>query len=59
MLKIRDFAKLAEVSMTTLRYYDEIGLLKPIHVDPATGFTRWISCRTCIAFWRSKNSDWD
>ena len=38
MLKIRDFAKLAEVSITTLRYYDEIGLLKPIHVDPATGY---------------------
>lgn len=38
MLKIRDFAKLAEVSITTLCYYDEIGLLKPIHVDPATGY---------------------
>ncbi|GAC1431690.1 MAG: MerR family transcriptional regulator [Ktedonobacteraceae bacterium] len=38
MLKIRDFAKLAEVSMTTLRYYDEIGLLKPIHVDPETSY---------------------
>ncbi len=24
--------------MTTLRYYDEIGLLKPIHVDPETGY---------------------
>ena len=38
MLKIRDFARLAEVSMPTLRYYDEIGLLKPIHVDPETGY---------------------
>ena len=38
MLKIRDFARLAEVSITTLRYYDEIGLLKPIHVDPETGY---------------------
>jgi DNA-binding transcriptional MerR regulator len=38
MLKIRDFARLAEVSMTTLRYYDEIGLLKPIQVDPETGY---------------------
>ncbi|GAC1632593.1 MAG: MerR family transcriptional regulator [Ktedonobacteraceae bacterium] len=38
MLKIRDFARLGEVSMTTLRYYDEIGLLKPIHVDPETGY---------------------
>jgi DNA-binding transcriptional MerR regulator len=38
MLKIRDFARLAEVSMPTLRYYDEIGLLKPVHVDPETGY---------------------
>ena len=38
MLKLRDFARLAEVSMPTLRYYDEIGLLKPIHVDPETGY---------------------
>jgi DNA-binding transcriptional MerR regulator len=38
MLKIRDFARLAEVSLTTLRYYDEIGLLKPIYVDPETGY---------------------
>ena len=38
MLKIRDFARLAEVSMPTLRYYDEIGLFKPIQVDPETGY---------------------
>ncbi len=38
MLKIRDFAKLAEVSTTTLRYYDEIGLLKPVRVDPVNGY---------------------
>ena len=38
MLKIRDFSRLAEVSMTTLRYYDEIGLLKPTHVDTETGY---------------------
>jgi DNA-binding transcriptional MerR regulator len=38
MLKIRDFARLGEVSVTTLRYYDEIGLLRPIHVDPETGY---------------------
>jgi DNA-binding transcriptional MerR regulator/effector-binding domain-containing protein len=38
MLKIRDFARLGEVSVTTLRYYDEIGLLKPIRVDPETGY---------------------
>ncbi len=38
MLKIRDFARLAEVSMATLRYYDEIDLLRPAHVDPETAY---------------------
>ncbi len=38
MLKIRDFARLGEVSMVTLRHYDEIGLLKPSQVDSATGY---------------------
>ena len=38
MLKIRDFAKIAEVATSTLRYYDEIGLLHPIYVDPSTGY---------------------
>ncbi len=38
MLKIHDFARLGEVSTTTLRYYDEIGLLIPASVDPQTGY---------------------
>ena len=38
MLKIRDFARLGEVSMVTLRHYDEIGLLKPGYVDPGNGY---------------------
>jgi DNA-binding transcriptional MerR regulator len=33
-------ARLAQVSVRTLRYYDEIGLLAPIWVDPDTGY-RW------------------
>ncbi len=33
-------AKLAGVSVRTLRYYDEIGLLRPVWVDPNTGY-RW------------------
>jgi DNA-binding transcriptional MerR regulator len=37
MLGIRDFARIGEVPMSTLRYYDEIGLLRPIQVDHATG----------------------
>lgn len=38
MIKIRDFAKIAQVSTSTLRYYDEIGMFKPAHVDPQTGY---------------------
>jgi DNA-binding transcriptional MerR regulator len=33
-------ARLAGVSVRTLRYYDEIGLLRPVWVDPSTGY-RW------------------
>lgn len=33
-------ARLAQVSVRTLRYYDEIGLLCPVWVDPGTGY-RW------------------
>lgn len=38
MIKIGDFAHLSQVSIATLRHYDEIGLLKPIAVDKATGY---------------------
>jgi len=38
MLKIGDFSKFGRVSVKTLRYYDEIGLLKPVRVDQFTGY---------------------
>lgn len=38
MRKISDFAKLSGVTVKTLRYYDEIGLLKPKMVDESTGY---------------------
>jgi effector-binding domain-containing protein len=38
MLKIGDFSALAQVSVKTLRYYDEAGLLAPAWVDPANGY---------------------
>lgn len=38
MLKIGEFAALADISIKRLRYYDDIGLLKPISVDPDTGY---------------------
>lgn len=38
MFKIGDFARLNHVSVKTLRYYDEIGLLKPVRTDSLTGY---------------------
>lgn len=38
MLKIGEFSKLVQVPVPTLRYYDEVGLLKPIEVDRFTGY---------------------
>lgn len=38
MFKIGDFSKLAQVSVKTLRYYDEIGLPRPSEIDRFTGY---------------------
>ncbi|MDX1992064.1 MAG: MerR family transcriptional regulator [bacterium] len=38
MFKIGVFAFLSRVPVKTLRYYDEIGLLKPAEIDPFTGY---------------------
>jgi len=38
MIKIGDFARLSQVSVVTLRYYDEMDLLKPLKVDAFTGY---------------------
>lgn len=38
MFTIGDFAQLGLVSVRMLRHYDAIGLLRPAHVDPATGY---------------------
>ena len=38
MFKIGDFSRLSFVTVKTLHYYDEIGLLKPVKVDQFTGY---------------------
>jgi DNA-binding transcriptional MerR regulator len=38
MYRIGTVARLAKVSVRTLRHYDDLGLLKPAHVDPLTGY---------------------
>ena len=37
-MQIKEFAKLTGVSVCTLHYYDEIGLLKPAFVDEQNGY---------------------
>ena len=39
-MQIREFAEFTGVSVRTLHYYDEIGLLRPACVDKSTGY-RW------------------
>jgi DNA-binding transcriptional MerR regulator len=36
--RIGDFARLGRISVRALRYYDEIGLMKPVEVDNFTGY---------------------
>lgn len=38
MFRIGDFSRLSQVSVKTLRFYDEVGLLKPTFVDASTGY---------------------
>src|SRR6185437_11063057 len=38
MLNIGEFARLGQVSPRMLRHYDEVGLLKPVEVDPSSGY---------------------
>ncbi len=41
MYGIGTVARLAQVSVRTLRHYDDLGLLKPAEVDPGTGYRRY------------------
>src|SRR5262245_33492126 len=38
MFRIGEFSRIARVSGRLLRYYDQIGLLKPVRVDTTTGY---------------------
>src|SRR6476646_8489928 len=38
MLKIGDFARLCQLPVKTLRYYDDLGLITPARVDLMTGY---------------------
>ena len=38
MFRIGEFSRIAQTAITQLRYYDEIGLFQPEHIDPFTGY---------------------
>jgi len=38
VLKIGEFARITQVSIKTLRHYDALGLLRPAHIDPESGY---------------------
>jgi DNA-binding transcriptional MerR regulator len=44
VFRIGEFAQIAQVSGRQLRFYDQLGLLRPAHTDPQTGY-RYYSIR--------------
>ena len=41
MFKIGEFSRLGQVSTRMLRHYDQLGLLKPSHIDKFTGYRHY------------------
>lgn len=50
---IKEFAKLCNCNPKTLRYYDSIGLLKPVKVDQYTGY-RYYSAEQALQYLKIK-----
>ena len=40
LLNIGEFSLFSRLSVTALRHYDEVGILRPASVDPVTGHRR-------------------
>jgi DNA-binding transcriptional MerR regulator len=38
MFRIGEFSKFSRVSVRMLRHYDQLGLLRPAHVDPSSEY---------------------
>ncbi|MGW7687098.1 MerR family transcriptional regulator [Kribbella sp. NPDC054772] len=45
MFAIGEFARHGRVSIRMLRHYDALGLLRPAHVDPATGYRSYTAAQ--------------
>jgi DNA-binding transcriptional MerR regulator len=59
LLGIGSFAVLSRLSVNTLRHYDEIGLLKPAHVDKGTRYRRYhpAQVRQARVIWALRHVD--
>ena len=53
-MTIKEFARLCGCNPQTLRYYDHVDLLKPVKVDPWTGY-RYYDEEHALAFVKIKN----
>ena len=53
-MTIKEFSRLCECNPQTLRYYDHVELLKPVRVDPWTGY-RFYEEDQALAFVKIKN----
>ena len=54
MMTVKEFAQLCSCNAQTLRYYDKIDLLKPVKVDPWSGY-RYYNPAQAIDFVKIKN----
>lgn len=54
MMTIKAFASLCGCNTQTLRYYDKVGLLKPVRVDPWSGY-RYYAGSQAVDFVKIKN----
>jgi len=48
-MMIGDFARRCRLPVSTLRYYDRIGLLAPAAVDPSSGYRRYTAAQVPVA----------
>jgi effector-binding domain-containing protein len=50
MFRIGEFSRLGRVSVKTLRYYDEIGLFTPCHVDEESGYRYYAAAQLPLLY---------
>ena len=57
LFQIGEVSRLFHISISTLRHYDRIGLLRPEYTDPETGYryysTRQFECLNTICYLRA------